>query len=316
MSEDKLMIVGERGVAISTMADAMSFCEQISRSGFAPAYLDTPAKVFVALQTGLELGFSPMQSLRLVYPVNGRAGLMGEGMLALLRRRGHEISVGVEKGKTAEDVYGWCKFRRADTGQAGEERFTYAEAIKAGLTAKKGAWQTDIKAMLIWRAVGRVCRWYFSDVISGVDVEGAEAPEREPDTSPDPLLAAAAPAPQIADPPDPLLAQLQASVVRSEPEQEVAEEQETAAPHKPASAFTVLAVTSNKGETKGRAWERFDIQVVNGDGQARTLSTFSVTDADVARTCLGSGERVLLETKAGKYGEELTAIYPKSQVPF
>lgn len=176
------------GVKIATLAQMKVWAEEVAKSGMAPKGLDTEAKVMLAAQTGMELGFSLMRSLQAVVIVNGRATLMGEAAIALIRasgllEAGTDIEVGCRRA-TKEEVdgkegplVGYCRSTRRGQSE-NETLFTVADAMTAGLWKGKGPWSTYPKRMLMYRAVGFHMRDYWSDLGNGLmlDVEARDIP--------------------------------------------------------------------------------------------------------------------------------------------
>lgn len=173
--------VTSEGVQIQSYAQMKVWAAEIASSGMAPKGLDTEAKVMLAAQTGMELGFSLVRALQAVVIVNGRATLMGEAALALIRNSGQlevgtEIEVGcrhtTEEEKLAKEgaLVGFCRTTRRG-GVRQETLFTEADARLAGLWGKVGPWKQYPKRMLPWRAVGFHMRDYWSDVGNGLMLE-------------------------------------------------------------------------------------------------------------------------------------------------
>lgn len=188
----------DHGVQIRSFEDAYRFASAVAKSGLAPKGMESAEKCLVALQAGMELGFSPMRALSAVVVVNGRASLMGEAALAKIRESkvcSHGPIVGTRgEGEKRE---GFMRFQRHEMSEAIEVTFTMTEAKRAGLWGKTGPWTLYSDDMLCWRAVARACKRYFSDVLLGllvaeeaqdyrVEREVAVQPVRE--AAPDPLL--------------------------------------------------------------------------------------------------------------------------------
>jgi hypothetical protein len=195
--------VGERGVRLATFDDAFRFAKVVVTSGLAPKGIDTPEKALIAIQAGAELGFSPMRALAAVTVINGRAGLMGEAALAKIRDSGICSKPPVVKVDGEGDARrGFVRFQRRDMDEAVEVSFSVAEAKKAKLWTKGGPWTEYPDDMLGWRAVARMGKLYFSDVLLGLTIAeelqdypvDATPKSYAPPAEPDPLLATAQPA--------------------------------------------------------------------------------------------------------------------------
>jgi hypothetical protein len=193
--QPRSVAMGARGVALTTMEEAWRVCTAISKSGLAPRGLDTPEKIFVAVQTGAEAGLTPMASLRSVVVINGTPSWKGEAALALIRNSRLCIStprVFVRgEGDAREGVFAVHR----EGGDPVEVTFSVADAKKAKLWGKSGPWSEYPDSMLTWRAVGRGSKLYFSDVLIGMAIAEevrdypAEAhPEPAKPAEPDPLL--------------------------------------------------------------------------------------------------------------------------------
>jgi hypothetical protein len=125
------------------------------------AYRGNLPAIFACIATGREIGFSDLESLRLIFVVDGKPTLSAEAMVNLARKRGHSIT-GTSTAKAAK-VTG----RRADNGDEMTAEYTLEDASAAGLAGKQN-WQKHPGDMLWARAVSRLCRRLFPDVFSGM----------------------------------------------------------------------------------------------------------------------------------------------------
>ena len=201
---------GEHGVVLANLAQAKVWATEIAESRLAPKGLDTPGKVLLAVQTGMELGFTPMRALQAVVVVNGRATLMGEAALGLIRSSGQlepgtDIAVGWRSTTEAEKIagegnlVGYCRTQRRGMKQ-NETLFSQEDAERARLWKKAGPWTEYPKRMLMWRSVAFHMRDYWSDIGNGLplaDEVGDYRPpprdvtalvHREPPAASDPLM--------------------------------------------------------------------------------------------------------------------------------
>jgi len=171
-----------RGIVLDTFDDMWRFADIVSQSGLAPKGLESPAKAFIALQCGAELGFSPMQSLQSIGVINGRPGPYGEAVPAVVRNSGicAELEEWFECG--GEEVTGapWLKLtdwpddftavavsRRSSSKKSRTTRFSVADAKRAGLWGKAGTWSQYPQRMLRFRAMTFNLRDEFPDVTRG-----------------------------------------------------------------------------------------------------------------------------------------------------
>jgi hypothetical protein len=191
----KELAMTQHGVSLTSLEDALRFARAVVSSGLAPKG-DSAEAVMVKLQAGAELGFTPMRALAGLVVVNGRLSMQGDMALALIRSKGHKIDVYAEGEGDARS--GVCSFER--DGGTHDVRFSLADAKKAGL-AGKDTYKAYPDDMLIWKAVSRAAKRYFSDVTMGLDVAEhvrdygrAEVVREEaralPPATPDPLIEA------------------------------------------------------------------------------------------------------------------------------
>src|SRR4051812_33103312 len=83
-----LITVGDQGVALKTMEDIFLFAKAVMDSGMAPPGFDTPQKILVAIQMGLEVGLSPMSSLSNIAVINGRPTIYGDAVPGICNASG------------------------------------------------------------------------------------------------------------------------------------------------------------------------------------------------------------------------------------
>jgi hypothetical protein len=184
-----------RGVLPTTMDEGMRLAKAIAASGFAPAsyYPKDPdpesrlraatAAVFAAIQLGAEVGLSPMSAVQNIALINGRPGLFGPAMLAVVRNSGllAAIDEGVRTG--GDGMEGYCTVTRAGE-KARTYTFTMAQAKRAGLTSKVGPWTQYPDRMLLARARTFALKDVFPDVLLGL----SQSVEELQDISQAPLL--------------------------------------------------------------------------------------------------------------------------------
>jgi hypothetical protein len=177
--------------------DRQRWCGMILKSGLAPKSLNSVEKVFIAVETGHEVGLTTMQALRSVYVVNGMPAWTGQGALSLIRGSGAcSIPPVIRHVGEGDDYRAVIRFQRNDMPEPVEVQFSVADAKRAKLWGKSGPWTDYPDDMLMWRAVGRLGKGYFSDVLNGVSIieevrdypRGSATIEVEAPTEPDPLL--------------------------------------------------------------------------------------------------------------------------------
>jgi hypothetical protein len=167
----EIVRVVQGSLQLSTIDDLWRTAKMFVQSGLCPQTLNSPEKVVVALQAGAELGFKPWQSLQSLHVINGRVGLEGQAMLALVRKsRTCEYVICSFEGKPYEDTFRAVVIsKRRDEPVQNSTDFSVDDAKRAKLWGVgKDNWEKYPKDMLTWRAVSRHCRRYYSDEISGM----------------------------------------------------------------------------------------------------------------------------------------------------
>jgi hypothetical protein len=147
-----------------TLAEAMEFSKIIASSDMVPKdYVNKPGNVLVAVQTGAELGLKPMQSLQGISVINGRPGVWGDAMWALI------LSHPEYEDSTEEKTDLYCKITLKRRGKSAVVvTFSMEDAKKAGLAGKQGPWQTAPKRMMQMRARAFAARDLFADALKGI----------------------------------------------------------------------------------------------------------------------------------------------------
>ncbi len=126
------------------------------------------AGVMMIMLAARELGIPPMQALNGgLNIIQGKVEISARMMNALIRKSGHQISV-----KENSDSLCTLAGKRCDTGETLTVTFSVADAQKAGLVKTGGGWTKFPKDMCFARALSRLARQLFSDVIGIGYVEG------------------------------------------------------------------------------------------------------------------------------------------------
>jgi hypothetical protein len=168
-----------RGVSLRSFEDLQRFSAMVHASGMAPKNMSRE-QIAVAIQTGMEVGLTPMAALRAIYVVNGLPAFKGAAALGMLQSRPDLCAewdvacVWDEQGP----AFGYCRTRRR--GQMlKEDRYTRQQAQQAGRWGKitrsgeATPWVTDPDQMLLWRAVGRHISKNWSDLLFGFPIAEA-----------------------------------------------------------------------------------------------------------------------------------------------
>ena len=149
-----------------TFDESIKYAEFLSKSNILPANLQgRPHDVFAMVQTGLEIGITPMQAVRFLAVVNGRVSIWGDMMLALVFNSGLMESF----SETINGNVATCEVKRKG-GFSNTSTFSMDDAATAGLLRKSGVWQQYPKRMLQLRARGFALRNLFPDVLNGLSM--------------------------------------------------------------------------------------------------------------------------------------------------
>lgn len=193
--------IGQRGVMPQTLDELYRVAKAAHISGICPRG-DTPETVMIKMMAAMERGLPLTTALGDLVVVKGRLSLMGSAALALIRSSKvcKFVDVGCEGEGDARA--GYMRFQRHDMPEPVKVTFTMAEAKRAGLTTGNDVWKLYTDTMLIWRAVGKGGKFYFSDVLAGLEVaEVARDLPPKPTVSTEQPVAGALPSPE----PDPII---------------------------------------------------------------------------------------------------------------
>ena len=124
--------------------------------------------IMMIMLAAREYGIGPAQALNGgLHIIEGKVELSARMMSSLIRKRGHKIEPIEESNEKCT-----IKGTRADNGEVQTVTYTIAMAEKGGLIKEKGAWKKTPEDMLYARALSRLARRLFSDVIGIGYVEG------------------------------------------------------------------------------------------------------------------------------------------------
>ena len=165
MNENTNAIVARGFMNPASVKEGMELAAWIAKSDLAPRdYKDKPQNVLIAMQMGLEVGLSPMQSIQNIAVINGRPSIWGDSMLALCQN--HRDFESIDENQSTNEK-GVCIVKRRGMEPQRRE-FTVEDAKKAGLWGKQGPWQTAPTRMLKLRARAFALRDTFADALRGL----------------------------------------------------------------------------------------------------------------------------------------------------
>ncbi len=170
MNTDNTLAIQEpHGVSLNSIDDMRAFAEIVVKSKLAPKGFESPESVLIAIQMGAEVGLAPMSALQNIAVINGKPCLYGDAPIALVRASGQleVFAERIERGDGSDDqMAAYCTVQRKGYA-ATEQKFSVADAKKAGLWGKSGPWSAYPKRMLQMRARSFVLRDTFADVLKG-----------------------------------------------------------------------------------------------------------------------------------------------------
>jgi hypothetical protein len=158
-----------RGLALATMAEAMSFANMVAKSAFAPKdFQNKPESCLLAIQHGGEIGLTPMQSLQSIAVINGRPCVWGDAALALVQSSPACEYIKEYIEGDGDQAVAVCEVKRRGYPAATVSTFSMFDAKRAGLAGKSGPWTQYPLRMLALRARGFALRNAFADALRGL----------------------------------------------------------------------------------------------------------------------------------------------------
>lgn len=125
--------------------------------------------IFAVIAKAKSLNVDPLDALNGgLYFVQGKVEMASALMNQLIRSCGHSVSKDPKSDDTKCILHG----KRKDTGDIWTESFSIDEAKRAGIYKEAGPWGKYPRDMLFARALSRLARQLFADVIKGCYVEG------------------------------------------------------------------------------------------------------------------------------------------------
>lgn len=149
-------------------------------------YSRDKSAVMMIMLAARELGIPAMQALNGgLNVIQGKVEISARMMSALIRKAGHQITV-----QESTAIHCVLVGKRCDTGEVQSASFSVAEAQLAGLVKQGGGWTKWPKDMCFARALSRLARQLFSDVIGIGYVEGeiCQIEDKKPSAIPEEIM--------------------------------------------------------------------------------------------------------------------------------
>jgi hypothetical protein len=129
--------------------------------------LNTPEKVFLALQTGAELGIAPMAAIRGIHVISGKPTLSTDLMIGLIMARQDFHGIKQEFSSDGNSHTTIIKRKFSFGIQEFKGEFSYEDAQNAGLIKAGGNWIKYKKTMLQHRSDSIAARKAYPDLFTG-----------------------------------------------------------------------------------------------------------------------------------------------------
>ena len=184
-----------RGFSEGTLEQAQAVATLLSKSDLVPKiFVGKPGDILIAGAMGARLGMDLFSSLAGIAPINGRASIWGDAMLAVCQNDPSYVDIKeVEEGE-GDAFKATCTVMRRGR-EPYTKSFSMKDAAVAGLKNKQGPWSTNPKRMCMMRARSFALRGAFADRLAGfLSTEEAEdIKEVEGTVVPEPVAAKARP---------------------------------------------------------------------------------------------------------------------------
>ena len=145
-------------VLFPTWAQMREQASVLVKSQFFPKSIKTPEQALAVMMMGRELGIGTMESVRSIYPIEGKPTASAAHMGALILRSGASYTIDQSTDQVCE-----ITFKRRD-GKCYSHTFTIEDAKRAKLTSK-AVWQSYPKAMLYNRCMAAGARAFMPNII-------------------------------------------------------------------------------------------------------------------------------------------------------
>lgn len=157
---NSLIPVNEEIKALDMMATAANDSKFFSS-------LNGKAGIFSIMLYARELGLPPMQCIMGgMHNIQGKITISAQLMNAMIRKAGHKLEI------DSNELRCIINGIRKDNGESCKVSFTVEDAKKAGIYKEGGGWAKYPSDMCFARALSRLARRLFSDVIGTAYVEG------------------------------------------------------------------------------------------------------------------------------------------------
>lgn len=160
------IITKENNSVLADLQNTRQLCQLLMET---PHYAKIGKEgIYAIVETAKSLNIDPRLALGGgLYYVKGKVELSARMMNSLIRSQKHSIT----RDKKSDDTICVLHGKRADNGDTWTESFSLEDAKKAGL-ANNPVWKNFTRDMLFARALSRLARQLFPDIIGNCYVEG------------------------------------------------------------------------------------------------------------------------------------------------
>lgn len=159
---------GNKGISLRNTDEMWQWALYVQQAGITPETLNSPSKIIVAIQYGLEIGLTPMVALNSIAVIGGKPSIYGDVALAMVYKS--EMMEYIEEtiDGTDEKMVATCTVKRNRQPNPVVRTFSVDQAKQAGLWKKKGTWTTHPDRMLKYKARAFALRDTFPDILEGL----------------------------------------------------------------------------------------------------------------------------------------------------
>ena len=165
MSKEVSIKKQETNLMVEDIQNTQKMCQALMQS---PHYKKIGQEgIFAIVEKAKSIGISPLSALNgSLYYVQGKVEMTASMMNQLIRMHRHSIT----KDKKSDDIICILHGKRADNGDTWVESFSIEDAKRAGIY--RNQWLKYPKDMLFARALSRLARQLFPDLVHGCYVQG------------------------------------------------------------------------------------------------------------------------------------------------
>jgi len=179
-----LAIQKSGGIQIHTLADLRKFADLVAEAQvWMPKGMTIP-QAMLAMQMGMEIGLTPLQSIQNIAVINNRPAIYGDAMPALIAASNLMEAYTDKMVRNAEEGLMAVVIVKRRGRQPIQRTFSERRAKVARLWNKPGPWTDYPERMLLMRARTFAFRDEFADVLKGLTSieEARDIPTDEPTT--------------------------------------------------------------------------------------------------------------------------------------